>query len=625
MIHIALQFLAALSMWCAFKPLGLWQMVFVAALCWLPAIATERRLPKHSYKLIYLASALAWLALLQGIRLAYWPLYAGWIALSLYVAVYIPIFILVSRLLVHRWKLPLLVAAPTVWIGCELIRCYFLTGFGACLLSHTLAERPALIQLAAHIGPQGLSGLIILTGAALFHGLMVLPEVQRTMKQSVETENAFGQDSTGTLTIEAAADTDEDVDIDSKREPEASQFVLDERAIKKNWIAFAGSLVAVIILFGYSTWIYFDGQRLEDGKQPLFKAALIQEVAETRFEYDPDRAYKSWERYALLTSQTGKAHPDLDLVVWPESVFTSDIPYVDWDKTKLPQQYLNALADPQGAYANLEFAIGVQARSIENIQRLAAGESRELYIIGNRKTPEESSLKAPAMLLGINLWRIRPTGFERFNAVVLQPQDGKGAPQFYSKQKLVMFGEYIPFAAKYPDFYESLGMAILNFGDRWESFEIKDARIGSSICFEDVLPQVMQDQVASLVSRNESPDVLINVTNDGWFRGSSMLDHHFACAVFAAVENRRPMLVAANTGISTWVSGNGVVKVKSPKMKPDAVIAKPIADARWGLWQQIGDWPERLCGLLVVLALIDCAAYKLRTKFQRNSNVNPAD
>ena len=47
-----------------------------------------------------------------------------------------------------------------------------------------------------------------------------------------------------------------------------------------------------------------------------------------------------------------------------------------------------------------------------------------------------------------------------------------------------------------------------------------------------------------LRERGEEPDVLVNVTNDGWFRGSSELDMHLACGVFRAIEMREPLVIA---------------------------------------------------------------------------------
>ena len=64
---------------------------------------------------------------------------------------------------------------------------------------------------------------------------------------------------------------------------------------------------------------------------------------------------------------------------------------------------------------------------------------------------------------------------------------------------------------------------------------------------------MIRAQVAQLRDEVQEPDVLVNLTNDGWFWGSSELDMHLACAVFRAVECRKPFLIAANTGFSAWI------------------------------------------------------------------------
>ncbi len=226
----------------------------------------------------------------------------------------------------------------------------------------------------------------------------------------------------------------------------------------------------------------------------------------------------------------------------------------------MPESFAPYAGDPRSAYENAKFYQRYSVQRLEWMQRTAKG---DINAWGDDNAPFEkkdnSISDLPALLLGISRFRVREDGFTRFNSTVFKDK-GAGAVSFYDKRKLVMFGEYIPFAEKLEWVYDSLGMAVLGVGQQWESFEVDGVSIAPSICFEDMLPQAMQNQTASLVRQNKSPEVLVNVTNDGWFRGSSMLDHHFACAVFTAVENRRPMLVAANTGISTWVNGNGEVK-----------------------------------------------------------------
>jgi apolipoprotein N-acyltransferase len=116
-----------------------------------------------------------------------------------------------------------------------------------------------------------------------------------------------------------------------------------------------------------------------------------------------------------------------------------------------------------------------------------------------------------------------------------------------------------------------------------------------SICFESTIPHLIRGQLAQL-SREETPaDCLINVTNDGWFWGSGMLDLHFRCAVFRAVENRKPILVVANTGISTFADGNGVIRLRGPRRQPQVLVAEVQADGRLSPYSLVRDWPAWIC------------------------------
>ena len=91
-------------------------------------------------------------------------------------------------------------------------------------------------------------------------------------------------------------------------------------------------------------------------------------------------------------------------------------------------------------------------------------------------------------------------------------------------------------------------------------------RIAPNICYETVLSHVIRGQVNALTAEGREPDVLINLTNDGWFWGSSELDMHLACGVFRAVECRKPLLIAANTGFSAWIDGDG--RIDPPRPSP---------------------------------------------------------
>jgi apolipoprotein N-acyltransferase len=72
-----------------------------------------------------------------------------------------------------------------------------------------------------------------------------------------------------------------------------------------------------------------------------------------------------------------------------------------------------------------------------------------------------------------------------------------------------------------------------------------------TVCFEDSVPRLTRKFV------RPGPQVIINVTNDGWFKESAAAAQHFANARFRAIELRRPMLRCANTGVSAAVDSTG--------------------------------------------------------------------
>ena len=177
----------------------------------------------------------------------------------------------------------------------------------------------------------------------------------------------------------------------------------------------------------------------------------------------------------------------------------------------------------------------------------------------------------------------------------------------YSKMHLVMFGEYIPLGPVLQWLRDMVGLAGMDAGEEAKSFSLADVRVAPSICFESMMPRVIHQQLRSLRAKGQSPDVLINITNDSWFRGSSMLDHHLACSLLCAVENRRPLLVAANTGLSASIDSCGRVLQVTDRLRAEAIVAEPKRDGRWGLAQAVGYPLSWLCALLTIVALVAAA------------------
>jgi apolipoprotein N-acyltransferase len=133
-----------------------------------------------------------------------------------------------------------------------------------------------------------------------------------------------------------------------------------------------------------------------------------------------------------------------------------------------------------------------------------------------------------------------------------------------------------------------------------------------NICFESTVPHLIRWQIASLKRSGQSPDLLVNVTNDGWFKGSSILDFHLACAVFRAVENRLPALIAANTGFSAFVDGDGRIVQRGPRRSEAVIYAEVRQDGRQSWYQRLGDLPAGACLLFCVVSAVFGILERLR-------------
>lgn len=148
-------------------------------------------------------------------------------------------------------------------------------------------------------------------------------------------------------------------------------------------------------------------------------------------------------------------------------------------------------------------------------------------------------------------------GDHDYNAAVLFSNGGERM-QFYRKIHLVPFGEYMPARKGFPLFAAIAGTWVpgdFTFGKDYAVLSLTSdgIQIAPLICFEDTVGEL----VRQFVLRNA--DLLVDITNDGWFLQSAASHQHVANALFRCVENRRPMVRAANTGVTCFIDQFGRV------------------------------------------------------------------
>jgi apolipoprotein N-acyltransferase len=143
-----------------------------------------------------------------------------------------------------------------------------------------------------------------------------------------------------------------------------------------------------------------------------------------------------------------------------------------------------------------------------------------------------------------------------FNAAWLLDPRGLIADT-YHKRRLVIFGEYIPLVDWLPfiKWFTPITGGF-NAGTNAAQFPLRDLGVNAAplICFEDCFPHGAREHVT------ETTDLMVNLTNDGWFGEGAEQWQHAANAVFRAIENRRPLVRSCNNGLTCWIDESGRIR-----------------------------------------------------------------
>jgi apolipoprotein N-acyltransferase len=514
-------------MFLALPPIDGWPLAWVAPLPWL-LLARQTELPstppaakaatragrvrarlkafvRRPYFAIWLAGFVFWLAAVYWLTLPHWATSFGWAAISFYLAFYVPAFVGLTRVAVHRLGVSIVVAAPVVWTGLELLRGHLLSGFSMALLGHTQHRWLALIQIADVAGAYAVSFLVMLVAACLARAM------------------PWGESRT-------------------------------------SWwpLALAAAAVGGVLAYGRASLSV-------DHSRPGPRVALIQGSIPSEFKYDPTRNERILKEYLEQTRAALAQHKNVELVVWPETM---------WRETLIA--YSQDAQPAEGA-----------TWTRPQLEQAARESQKNLQLFGRH-----FGVNA---LLGVDTIHYGPGRTSRYNSAVFVTAEGQVSDR-YDKMHRVMFGEYVPFADRIPWLYKMTPLTGgIEAGTHLPAFKLGETRLAANICFESCVPHLIRRQVAELRGRGEEPDILVNLTNDGWFHGSSELDMHLACGVFRAVELRKPFLAAANTGFSAWVDSNGLIRQRGPRQEKGFIVGDVRLDSRTSWYSRHGDWPAGIC------------------------------
>ncbi|MEM9409877.1 MAG: apolipoprotein N-acyltransferase, partial [Planctomycetota bacterium] len=343
---------------------------------------------------------------------------------------------------------------------------------------------------------------------------------------------------------------------------------------KSRNVRLANLSLAILTLSGL---IFYGNNKLNfvvQSEPSTINVGLIQGSIDTVFPANEEEYLEFYtsktEHYMELARTAISDWPDADLVLWPEN---------GWPVSDLHPETAKEMLD------SLQLAQYQDAH------------------IGTWSYLRKSNQNIPPMLIGA--MTVDPVKQKRFGSAIFVDQYGNTTHRYY-KNHLVMFGEYVPLADWFPILQRLPGVgAGLQAGDSPISIPVNEFKITPSICFETTVPHLIRNQLDRLDIEGDAPDLMANLTNDGWFYGTSCLDFHLACNVFRAVEMRKPHVVCANTGLSAHIDHFGRIIQEGPRRKPEAILCKVEKSEMPSRYRQLGDtlWIV-LTGLTVMAMLI---------------------
>jgi apolipoprotein N-acyltransferase len=557
---LALGLAGSLLLWATLPPLALGWLAWIAPVPWLVLVTADTLPGRRPYRALWIAGFVFWLMAIHWLRLPHPALHLGWLALSAYLAFYLPAFVGLSRVAVHRVGLPLWLAAPTVWTGLELARAHLLTGFLMGSIAHTQADWPKLIQISDLTGEYGVDFLMLLVAACITQALPF-----RVCRVAGNVRH------------------------DGECLPPSLLSDARFRAV-----ALLPAAIALIAALGYGHWrmreVIYKRAHAESFRLGP-RIALIQGNSLAEWKQDPSRERQIMDEYLALSERAvatapmrGNGRP-VDLIVWPETMFRTGLVTFD-PGYQLPPEVTRTTDE-------------ITALGLQDLDRL----------VRRLRTPVLVGIdRAHFAVAAAPQSEVAP---QRYNSAALVDRDGDLVGT-YDKVHRVMFGEYIPFAKWLPVLYRLTPLTGgIEAGSGPVVLEVDGNYYAPSICYETVIPHVMRQQAATEVVRGSpdpastgtvgrpattrGPDVLVNMTNDAWYWGSSELDMHLACGIFRAIETRKPLVIAANGGISAWIDQYGRVRAQSPRKQPDIILADVELSSIRSWYVTFGDWFALAC------------------------------
>ncbi|HWB32301.1 MAG TPA: apolipoprotein N-acyltransferase [Acidobacteriaceae bacterium] len=199
--------------------------------------------------------------------------------------------------------------------------------------------------------------------------------------------------------------------------------------------------------------------------------------------------------------------------------------------------------------------------------------------------------------IGVDPAHSAPSGYYLYNSAEFIQPDGFIAGR-YDKMHLVPFGEYTPYKQLF-FFAGSLlqNVGLFEPGTQRTVFLTGGHRYGTFICYESIFP----DEVRRFVGLGA--EVLVNISDDGWYGDTSAAWEHLNMVRMRAIENHRWVLRATNTGVTAAIDPYGRVTRSVERHQRTALRAGFDFEHDVTFYAAHGDWFAYLCSAVTAIAL----------------------
>jgi apolipoprotein N-acyltransferase len=200
-------------------------------------------------------------------------------------------------------------------------------------------------------------------------------------------------------------------------------------------------------------------------------------------------------------------------------------------------------------------------------------------------------------LVGVVDWKQVDGKFLASNTAVLLDPTGRRIYS-YDKIHLLPFGEYVPLRG-WLTFAKRLTADISDFtpGSAYSIAQMPQGKFGAFICYEAIFPSEVRQFTAN------GAELLVTISNDGWFGRSSAPEQHMFMARVRAVENRRWLLRDTNNGYTESIDPYGRTAAQLPTDIRGQLTASYDFRSDLTLYARFGDWFCWLC-IVVTFALL---------------------